>query len=276
MSRIGPRASLRSVRALVAGALLLGAALVLLPAADGQDAKGQPPPTVATPPAADSPLDQPLAWLQEAKRNYTAVQDYACTLVSRESVRGVLKDESVIAFKMRTQPFSVSMRWLAPKKLQGQEVCFVWGKNNNKMRVHSTTLGARIAGFVSIDTNDPRVMEHSRHTIYEAGLSNAIEQLIRNFEQEKLLNKTEVAIAEYTYNNRRCNRIEFTRSERNNQTYCYRTVVYVDQETKLPIRMENYDWPVQGGAVGGELLEMFAYIDLHFNTRLTDNDFFPR
>ena len=40
--------------------------------------------------------------------------------------------------------------------------------------------------------------------------------------------------------------------------------------------MENYDWPVQGGAVGGELMEMFSYIDLRFNNRLTDGDFFPR
>jgi Protein of unknown function (DUF1571) len=273
MSRIGPRASLRLARTSLAGALLLGAALVLQPAADGQDAKGQAPPTAVTPPATENPLDQPLAWLQEAKRNYTAVQDYACTLVSRETVRGVLKDENVISFKMRTQPFSVSMRWLAPKKLQGQEVCFVWGKNNNKMRVHSTTLGARIAGFVSIDTNDPRVMEHSRHTIVEAGIGNLIEQTAKTWDTERKANKTQVKVAEYTYNNRRCYRIETTRAERRPEHYCYRSVLYLDKDSKLPVRNENYDWPRAGGSTDGELMEMYSYVDLRFNVGLSDQDF---
>ena len=196
-------------------------------------------------------------------------------MVTRERVRGVLQKENVMQFKFRPQPFSVYMKWLSPADLASQEVGYIHGKNNNMMRVHPKK-GGKLVGWVNIAPNDPRVFEHSRHSIYEAGLGNAIELMIRNFEKEKQFNKTQVAIAEYTYNNRRCNRIELTRTERNQNFYCYRTVVYIDQETKLPIRMENYDWPVQGGASGGDLIEMFAYIDLHFNTRVTDNDFFPR
>jgi hypothetical protein len=74
------------------------------------------------------PLDQPLAWLNEAKRNHAAIRDYTCTMVSRENIRGVLHEESVVSFKMRTQPFSVSMRWLAPREQRNQEVCFVLGR----------------------------------------------------------------------------------------------------------------------------------------------------
>src|SRR5205085_2701092 len=123
-------------------------------------------------------------------------------------------DENVMTVKMRNQPFSIYMRWIAPQKLQGQEVCFVAGKNNNKMRVRSTQLGAKVVGFVSIDPTDKRVFEHSRHTIYEAGLGNLIEQTIKLWEFEKKMNKTQVKIGEYVYNNRRCTRIETTRTER--------------------------------------------------------------
>jgi hypothetical protein len=99
------------------------------------------------------------------------------------------------------------------------------------------------------------------------------EQLIRSFEMEKQFNKTQATVAEYNYSNRRCYRIEITRSERRQDFYCYRTILYIDQENKLPIRMENYDWPAQGGAAGGELLELFSYYDIQFNRGLTDANF---
>src|SRR5262249_11289766 len=129
------------------------------------------------------------------------------------------------------------------------------------------------SGWHWIDPNDRRVFEHSRHTIREAGMGNMCDQLIRCFETEKQLNKSQVTVAEYNCNNRRCYRIEVTRTERTPQSYCYRTVVYIDQETKLPLRTENYEWPAQGGTPGGELLEMFSYYDIRFNAGLTDAHF---
>ena len=112
-----------------------------------------------------SPLDQPIAWMTEAKRNLGVVKDYSCTLVSQERVKGVLLDQNYIEFKSKSEPFSVSMRWLGPDKFKGQEVVFVAGKNKNQMRVKSNFLGSNIVGFVSIDPNDARALQHSRHTI---------------------------------------------------------------------------------------------------------------
>jgi hypothetical protein len=104
-------------------------------------------------------------------------------------------------------------------------------------------------------------------------LGNLIEQTIKLWEFEKKMNKTQVKMAEYVYNNRRCTRIETTRTEKVEGFYCYRSVLYIDNETKLPVRTENYDWPHQGGPAEGELLEMFSYIDMRFNVGLTDQDF---
>jgi hypothetical protein len=247
---------------------LLAVTLAMQPNAEGQTPPPSPP--VA---AAENPLDDALAWMLEAKRNFANVKDYTCTLVSRERVRGVLQEENVVIFKARPQPFSVNMRWLSPRKQQGQELCFVLGRNGNKMRVHSTGLGSNVAGFVTVAVNDPRVLDHSRHTIFEAGIGNIIEQTIKHFELEKRLGKTEVKIAEYDYNNRRCIRIENIRTERRPELYSYRSILYLDKESKLPVRNENYDWPRAGGSPDGDLIEMFSFVDLRFNVGLSEATF---
>ncbi len=103
----------------------------------GTPATNAPPP----PPAreAASALDQPLQWLQEARKSYAGIRDYTCTLLKQERMRGRLQDQNIIVMKFRAQPFSVYMRWLSPQPSAGQEVAFIYGRNNNQMRVHFAT-----------------------------------------------------------------------------------------------------------------------------------------
>lgn len=249
--------------------MCLGIAIIILALGSSAPSQGQ----IVQAKAELSKLDQPLAWLIEAKRNYGAVKDYTCTLASEENVRGKLLEQNVIQLKVRTEPFSIFMRWIAPKQNQNQEVAFISGRNNNKMRVKSNVLGNKIIGFVSIDPHDPRVMDHSRHTILEAGIGNMIDQTIRAWEKERATGKTEVRISESSYNDRKCYRVETINTERRPDSYCYRGVIYLEQQSKLPIRLENYDWPRVGGPADGELLERFSYINLQFNVGLSDRDF---
>jgi len=48
--------------------------------------------------------------------------------------------------------------------------------------------------------------------------------------------------------------------------YCYRSVVYFDQELKLPIKMEFYDFK-------NTLIEIYGYKELKLNPGLTAKDF---
>jgi hypothetical protein len=268
------RQRVRPMSVILVGVAVLGVSLAFQPPAGGQNAPAQPVP-VQPVNAKPGPLDAPLAMLREGQRTFATVKDYTFTLQSRENIRGVLQaEDNVMICKMRTQPFSVYMRWLAPRADAGQEVCFVAGRNNNMMRVHSKKLGkGALLGFHSLDTNDPRVREHSRHSILEAGLGTLIDHTIKHWEYENSLGKTQVKTAEYTCNNRRCLRVETTRPERIKGFYSYRSVLYIDVETKLPIRTESYDWPRQGGPADGELLELFSYIDLRLNVGLPDATF---
>jgi hypothetical protein len=220
-----------------------------------------------------TPFDQPLAWLLDARRNFTAVQDYTCTLSKRENVSGALSEEHIIEAKFRTQPFSVYMRWLAPTKLYGQELAFIMGRNNNKMRVHSKGLIKGAVGFVTLDINDRRVLEQSRHTVYDAGIGNLIEQALKYLEAERRSGKGQVRTTEVLHDNRPCLRVELIRAERRQESDYYRTVLFLDRDAKLPVRAENYDWPRQGGAAAGELVEQVSFTSLRWNLGLTDKEF---
>src|SRR5205809_3843555 len=147
----------RRLTGILMGVALLAAAFVSPTSlAQTQDKKVVPAAVRQT------PLDQPIEWLQEAKRNHAVVKDYTCTLVTQERVKGKLLDPSYVNFKMRTEPFSVYMKWIGDGKFKGQEVAFVTGRNSNKMRVKSPLLPGNI--WMNVDVNDKRVMEHSNHT----------------------------------------------------------------------------------------------------------------
>jgi hypothetical protein len=49
-------------------------------------------------------------------------------------------------------------------------------------------------------------------------------------------------------------------------------LVYVDKETKLPVRFEAFDQPKSGGTVG-ELFEAYSYSDLKMNVGLGESAF---
>jgi len=242
------------------------------PPASAQQQKVQPAGFKTAAATAEMPLDQPLRLLYEAQQAYAPVQNYECILISQELVNGKLLPESVIQMAFRKNPFSVYMKWLAPKDQAGQEVCFVTGRNQNLMRVLPAGF-AKSFGWMSIEVNDPKVMQHSRHKITEAGFGNWLERYGNCWSAERTMGKTQVQVAEYDYNKRRCLRVETTHATRERSFYCYRNVIYFDRETHLPVRLECYDWPRQGGPPEGELLECFSYINVQVNVAIPESVF---
>jgi hypothetical protein len=244
----------------------------------GQAVPGYPqvPPGQAVPPpaaaAAASPLDEPLRLIAQAGEAYRGVRDYTCLFVKRERLRGQLQPENLMEMKVRTQPFSVYFHWASPATFAGQQACYVDGRNGGMMRVHSNGI-AGVVGFVTLDPRDPRAAQNSRHTITEAGIGNLIERFRQRWEVERRLNQTQIRVAQYLYNQRPCTRVEAIHPANTGQFYAYRSVVYFDNGTHLPIRVEAYDWPRPGAPAGGDLLESYSYVNLRLNVGLSDRDF---
>jgi hypothetical protein len=225
-------------------------------------------------PMPQPPMDPGAQLLADARASFTRVKDYMGTLVKEERVGGQLQPEQYIAMRVRQQPFSVYLKWTGPKQYEGQEAAFVAGKNGNRMRAKGTGLAGAF-GFVSLDPNDSRAMKDNRHAITETGVGHLIDKLSRGRETERQLppGQVQVSYREFMFQQKACSGMETIHRVNNGQFYCYRTVVYFDKTTKLPVRFEAYDWPTAGGPPGGEKLECYSYIDLKFNVGLTDAAF---
>jgi hypothetical protein len=232
---------------------------------------GETPSAEAT---TSSPMDQPLRLIHEAQQAYQSVNDYVCLLIKRDRTGSTLSPENVMEMKVRTQPFSVYLRWLQPRSEAGQEVCYVAGRNDGKMRVHPKGVLGSAVGFVSLDVNDPRVRQTSRRNITEAGIGNMIDRFAKAWESERRLNlPTQVQVAEYEYNRRRCVRVELVHpTNPDGRFHFYRDVLYFDKETHLPIRVEFYDWPHHQGDPG-QLVEIYSFANMRLNVGLGDDVF---
>jgi hypothetical protein len=229
-------------------------------------------PAAAT--VAASPMDEPVRLIHEAQQAYQQVRDYTCMLVKRERINGYLPPENVMEMKVRTQPFSVYLRWTAPREQVGQEVCYVAGRNGGMMRVHPKGVLGSFSGWISLDPNDPRARQTSKRSITEAGIGNMIDRFARAWENERRLNlTTQVHVAEYEYNRRRCIRVETIHPDNGNGHFLYcRDVIYFDKHTHLPIRLEFYDWPRQAGDPG-QLVEVYSFANIQINVGLGDDVF---
>lgn len=208
-----------------------------------------------------------------SQQRLAQVRDYSCTMIKQERMGRSLQPNHIIDLKVRHRPFSVNMLWQAPSSLEGQEVCYVQGKHNGKMRARGTGL-LKALGFVTLDPNDARAKKHSNHTITEAGIANLLAQFIHSWKLQARYKKAEVKIGEYRFNNRKVVRVETIHQAKiQGVQENYRNVFYFDRQTWLPTRVERYDWPRQGGPKGGDLFEVYSYLNMKVNVNLPDSTF---
>jgi hypothetical protein len=217
-------------------------------------------------------MEDAVLLIEAAAERFHDVHDYSCRLVQRERVGDKLPPETVTAMEVRTQPFSVHLKWVEPRSMLGQEAVYVAGRNAGKMRVRGAGLLGAV-GFISLDVNDARARRASRHNITEAGLGNLIERFAAGWPNEVRHGGTEVHIDDFTFARRPCTRVETIHAANPDGFFLFgRSVVYFDRENHLPVRVENYDWPKHPGEAG-DLLEEYSYLDLRLNTGLSDAAF---
>lgn len=225
-----------------------------------------------------SPLDEPIQLAEKAREKFRTIQDYSCMFIKQEIVAGKQEPMEFIQLKVRNRPFSVYLKWQKPH--DGREAIYVEGQNSGKLMVHSTGVEKVVGGTVSLDPRGKTAMESSRHEITEAGIGNLIEQLCDRWAAERKLGQTTVTMKEDAkVDGRPCILVKTEHPrERKHYTY-YRTHVYFDKETSLPIHFEGYDWPMINSSSGdpstpnGKKIEDYTYRDLKFNVQLTAKDF---
>lgn len=249
--------------------------------ADQTATAAQPPAPPATaanalgiPPAAagEHPLAPAIAWAKTALADIAKIQDYSANMVKRERIDGTLNEHEYMFVKVRHQPFSIYTYFLGPAKVKGQEALYVQGKNDSQLQAHGNGMKHKLFGTISLKPDGPIAMAGNRYPITELGILRLTERLIEVGESDMKHGDCDVKIQGAKINGRDCTCITLSHPEKRKEFQYHLARVYVDNELKLPIRFEAYEWPREPGGPP-ELVEEYTYLNLKLNNGFTDSDF---
>ncbi len=209
----------------------------------------------------------PEQWLNEAERVLAQVENYRAIFHKQERVEGRLLEEETVLLKFK-KPFKVYMKWIEDP-YKGRELLYVEGWNHNRMTVRDSGITGMLT--VNLDPRGTLAMKGNRHPVTDSGLGHLVKLLkdhIRKGVKEKELDLKKGG--EEVLYGRKTRRFEIlSPRDKAKGYYCYRAVLNLDTEKKVPIKVQLYDW-------GDNLIESYGYEDLRFNVGLTDADFSPR
>lgn len=251
------------------------AGAVLMAVAVAQPPKGSPvKPASGTTSAAEpaKPADPLGAMLADTRAAHAKLRDYTGVFTRQERVGGALSAEQVGEIKYRVAPVGVYVRFARPDAANGMEVAYSAAKKDGKVRFRPAGVAGR-QGFQKLSVDDPKFLAANRHPVTSWGMGPIIESIAASTAREKTLNNpVEVFTADYQFAGRNVTKYEIQTRRPHALRSAARMVVFVDKETKLPVRFEAYDDP-KAGATAGELLEAYSFTDLKFNNGLGESTF---
>jgi hypothetical protein len=182
------------------------------------------------------------AAINESKLAYDKLMDYSCHLIRQDRSGSKPAGELIYELHARTKPMSAYVKLVEPKAVAGGEWLFVAGRfATNQVRV-------KPAGgtFATVPMDDPRAML-GKATLEQIGLGAVLDRIGTAIATEaKLGNPMGVTVGDFAYAGRSVTRYEMICERAHAYRSSFRTVVYIDKELKLPIRVEWSDEPKSG------------------------------
>ena len=224
-------------------------------------------------------LDRNIELLRQGAEKLESIPDYTATMFTHERVGGQMSTPHVVELKLRHEPFSLYMKWLAGDD-KGRELLYVDGQNNGDMLVKLGGLKGRLLPAIKVDPHGALARAKSRHAITEAGLLHLVRTLLRDRERDQRegMHVDCRCTAGHEFDGRPCCCfvLDFASPEES-QTY-RKSVQLFDEEWLVPVCIWNYGWPTREDIPSEKLdeatlLEHYSYSDLRFHQRLTDRDF---
>lgn len=197
------------------------------------------------------------------------IADYSTILFKKESIQNKLITQT-LTMKVRHEPFSVYLKFEEPHA--GREVIYVDGVNKGRFIVHETGFKA-LAGTLSFTPTSKEALAENRYPITQAGMAKMLEIVIAQWKADAQYQEVQVKEAANTkVGEEACLMIETIHPQPRDHFKFHKTRLYLDNETQLPIRLEQYMWPEKEG---GEpvLVEEYTYTQVKPNIGLTDIDF---
>ena len=204
------------------------------------------------------------------------IKDYSCTVVKRERIDGKLGEHEYMFAKIRHEPFSVYLYFLAPDTVKGQEVIYVDGKNDGNMLAHAGSGVRAMMGTVALKPQSMIAMQGNRYAITEIGVENLAKRLVEVAEHDKQFGECDVNFfPNAKVNGRICTCIQVVHPVPRRNFRFHLARVFIDDEYTIPVRYEAYDWPQEAGGQP-VLMEEYTYMNVKVNNGFTDADFDPK
>ena len=209
------------------------------------------------------------------------VRDYTCLMVKRERINGKLLDHEFMTCKVRHArqdggshtPFSVYLNFRKPASMQGREVIYVEGQNNGKLIAHEGGFKGRLIPTVYLMPTSALAMRNCKYPITEIGIKKLTAMLIEKGERDRKVGPCKVRILRGAkVKNRVCTCIEVRHDDRHPEYDFHKARIFLDNELKVPIRYEAYDWPEKEGSAP-QLMEEYTYMKMKLNVGLNDMTF---
>lgn len=196
---------------------------------------------------------------------------YSATFMKNELTpkKGMVRH--TMAIKFRREPFSVYLKFVEP--YAGREVLYVEGKNNGKLLVHEASGIVSLAGTLSINPTGDEAMKESRYPIMNFGMEKLLDVLIAQWEGELKHGESEVtAYPHAKVGDVECRMFEVTHPKERPHFKFKTTRIYIDRQSNLPIRVEQYAFPSRGKDEP-PLVEEYTYSNVKVEMKLADRDF---
>ncbi|MBX3437026.1 MAG: DUF1571 domain-containing protein [Planctomycetaceae bacterium] len=231
-------------------------------ATEGPGALDDAPRVVAAAlPDGEHPLAPAIRLAQGTLTRLQAIDDYEATFLRRERAGGQTVEHTV-HLKVREKPLSLYLKYGEPHL--GRQLLFVQGENENQVLIHdpqgTSSPNAKGAGV------DPS-------TVIELGMRQRLEKVIGQWKYETAYGECDVQFyPEAKLRGLSCEVIESSHPRPRRQFPFHKTRLYIDAETHLPIRFEQYafsETPEQTPP----LVEFHEYLNLRTNVGLSDADF---
>jgi hypothetical protein len=229
---------------------------------------------VAGPSQAERTRQEFAAAIDEALEKLADIEGYTYTLRKQERVDGVLLKPQTLNTKIRHEPFSVYLRFIAPADVEGKEAIYIEGANDGHLLGH----GVGLQGLLGTQKLDPRgtiAMMGNRNPITDSGMKNLLTKLKKMFERENFDELYEVRQGEPSeVDQRPCHSFEVHNIRRQDDLPLAKSVTTFDDEWRLPVRFQRYYWP-SPTASEPYLIEDYTYLKVNLEAKVSDKDFDP-
>ena len=206
------------------------------------------------------------------------IRDYTAIMYKQERIDGELMPQEVAYVKVRHQPLSCYLFFLAPSK--GRECLYV---DAPAPRGNDGDLLARDCGFrrklgvFELNPEGRLAMKGQKYPITKLGVKALTEELVTVASNDVQYGECEVRhmqteLGPKTGPKRPVTLLEVTHPIKRTNFRFHKARVYIDNELRIPIRYEAYLWPERPGEAP-PLEETYTYMNMKVNNGFTDADF---